>query len=332
MMLLHRLIPAALATLAVALPAAAQMLQEPALEALYQAERNDELQRTARQRLAAQPDDAQAVLALALVALQGGSPPALRREALERAEGCATRLPTATPCRYAHGVLLGVQAMSEGMLAAARSIGTVRDALQAAHEQQPAWYPARSALAEFHLMAPGLMGGSRAKADELGRAAPTAEQRQALQARALLADKQHEAALAAFMGLPSTLEPTLADDVRAWGVQAGMAMVNAGGSAKALPFFERVVRDRPGHAAGHYALARAKGELGDWPEALRLLELAATLKGAQDWPMAYRIGIAQQQLGRNDAARASFKRFVDAGKGQKASLEDARKRLKELGG
>jgi tetratricopeptide (TPR) repeat protein len=331
MTLTYRLFPIAVATL-LPMTAGAQMLQEPTLETLYQAERNDELQRAARQRLSTQPDDAQAVLALALVALQGGSPPALRREALDLAQGCATRQPTATPCRYAHGVLLGVQAMSEGMFAAARSAGTVREALQAAHEQQPAWYPARSAFFEFHLMAPGLMGGSRAKADELAKAAPTPEQRKALQARALLQDKQHEAALAALLALPATLEPTLADDVRAWGVQAGLALVNAGGSAKAVPMFERVMREKPGHAGGPYALARAKGELGDWPEALRLLEQAATLKGAEDWPMAYRIGIAQQQLGRTDAARASFKRFVDAGKGQKASLEDARKRLKELGG
>ena len=48
--------------------------------------------------------------------------------------------------------------------------------------------------------------------------------------------------------------------------------------------------------------------------------------------MAYRIGIAQQQLRRNDAAKASFTRFIAAGKGQKSSLEDARKRLEQLGG
>jgi tetratricopeptide (TPR) repeat protein len=322
---------AALAALFVPLAAGAQMLQEPALESLYQAERHDELQRQARQRLAAQPDDAQAVLALALTALQAGKPEP-RREALALAEGCATRQPAATPCRYAHGVLLGVQAMSEGMIAAARSIGTVREALQAAHEQQPAWYPARGALVEFHLMAPGLMGGSRSKADELARSAPRPEQQKALQARALMQDKQPEAALALLLALPTPLEPALADDVRGWGLQAGLAMVNAGGSAKALPMFERVARERPAHAGGWYGLARAKGELGQWPEALRLLEQAATLKGAEDWPMAYRTGIAQQQLGMTDAARASFKRFVAAGKGQKASLEDARKRLEALGG
>ncbi len=64
--------------------------------------------------------------------------------------------------------------------------------------------------------------------------------------------------------------------------------------------------------------------------ALALLERAGRLKGAERWPIAYRTGIAQQQLGQRDAARASLQRFVDAGKGQKASLDDARKRLAEL--
>jgi len=47
--------------------------------------------------------------------------------------------------------------------------------------------------------------------------------------------------------------------------------------------------------------------------------------------LAWRVGISLQELGRTDAARASFQRFVAAGKGQKASLDDAKKRLAQLG-
>ena len=67
-------------------------------------------------------------------------------------------------------------------------------------------------------------------------------------------------------------------------------------------------------------------------EALRLYESALALKGASDWPIGYRQGIALQQLGRHDEAKAVLSRFVAAGKGQKASLDDARKRLAQLGG
>ena len=311
-------------------PLVAQTLKDPALEALYVADKPDDLQRLATQRLASQPDDAQAVLALALVALERDDP-AARRQALARAEACAEKQPRSAPCQYAHGVLLGIQAMSEGMVKAARSAGTVQAALTAAHEIDPTWYPGRSALMEFYLAAPGMLGGSATKAAELARGAPRPEQVSALQGRIAMQDKRLDAATAAFMALPATLEPALAADVRGWGLQAGLGLVASGQAAKAQPYFERQMRDHPGHGAGAYGLARIKGELGDWAEALRLYEAAAGLKGAAEWPVLYRIGIAQQQLKRNDAAKASFTRFIAAGKGQKSSLEDARKRLEQLG-
>ena len=314
-----------------ATPLAAQTLKDPALEALYLADRSEDLQRLATQRLAAQPDDAQAVLALALVALERDDA-AARRQALARAEACAEKQPRAAACHYAHGVLLGIQAMSDGMMKAARSASTVQAALSAAHEIDPAWYPGRSALMEFYLAAPGMLGGSTTKAAELARSAPRPEQANALQGRIAMQDKRFDAAIAAFMALPTTLEPALAADVSGWGLQAGLGLVASGQAAKAQPYFERQIRDHPGHGAGPYGLARLKGEQGDWAEALRLYEVAAGLKGASEWPVAYRIGIAQQQLKRNDAAKASFTRFIAAGKGQKSSLEDARKRLEQLGG
>ena len=56
------------------------------------------------------------------------------------------------------------------------------------------------------------------------------------------------------------------------------------------------------------------------------------LKGAAELPIDYRAGIAHQALGSAEAARAAFKRFVAAGKGSKGNLEDAKKRLEQLGG
>ena len=323
--------PLGLALLAAAGPVAAQTLKEPALEALYVADKGDELQRAALQRLAAAADDGQAVLALALAALQRDEV-ATRVPALARAQACAEKQPRSAPCQYAYGVLLGVQAMSEGLMKAARSAGVVREALTAAHDLEPNWYPARSALLEFHLVAPGFMGGSAAKAAELARTAARTEQAQALQARVAMQDKRFEAAVASFAALPAALDHALAADVRGWSEQAGLGLVNAGQPAKALALFERLARENPGESAGAYGLARVKGEMGEWAEALRLYEKAAGLKGASEKPMAYRIGIAHQQLGNTEQAKASLNRFVAAGKGQKLALEDARKRLAQLGG
>ncbi|MBL8306254.1 MAG: hypothetical protein JNM33_06130 [Rubrivivax sp.] len=325
------LAPLALAaTLQMASPAFAQMLQDPALESLYRAERWDELQRVASTRLATQPDDAQAVLGVAVVALSRDDA-AGRKAAIQRAEACVEKQPRAAPCQYALGVVLGIQAMSEGMWKAARSAGTVRDALQAANEIDPAWYPARSALSEFYLMLPAMMGGSNAKALELARSAPRPEQTRVLEARALAADKKYDAAVQAFASLPAIAEPELADDARGWASQCVLAMAAQGQGAKAQPLAEKLVRDHPRHAQPTYALARVKAEAGAHEEALKLYAQAATLKGADGLPLGWRVGISQQQLGQKEAARATFSRFVAAGKGPKNAIEDAKKRLGELG-
>lgn len=310
--------------------APAQMFKDTALQTLYQADKPDALRRAAAARLAQQPDDAQAVLGVAVAALDGGDR-AQRTHALQVAQGCAEKLPRSAPCQFALGALLGTTAMEEGLLAAARSLGPVKAALSAAHEAEPVWWPARSALVQFHLEVPGLMGGSRAKAEEMARSAPTPEQQAVLQARLALSDKRFEAALRPLLTLPAMLDSSLLEDMVAWGSQAALGLVNAKEPAKAQPWFEKVVREHPGLATGPYGLARVRGEMGDWLEAARLLEQAQTLKGATNWPVLYRLGIAQQQLGRNEAAKAALQAFVAAGKGQKASLEDARKRLAQLG-
>lgn len=317
--------------LATPLGASAQMLKDPALEALYVTDKTDELQRVAQQRLAAQAEDAQAVLALTLAALDKDDASA-RLAVLPRARTCVDKQPKSAACQYSLGVLLGLQAASEGMFKAARSIGTVKDALTAAHEADPAWYPARSALLEFHLVVPGLLGGSRSQAEELARSAPRPEQVAALQARLALQEELFQPALSKLSALPPISDAALQDDVHSWGSRAGLALVNRKEAAKAQAWFERVVRERPGRALGPYGLARVRGEQGDWAEAQRLLEGAQGLKGAGQWPVLYRLGIAQQQLGKLDAAKASYKTFLAANKGPKPALEDARKRLDQLGG
>lgn len=311
--------------------ASAQMLKDPALEALYQADRFEDLQRTAAARVAAQPDDAQAVLGIALAALSRDDAPA-RLAAIQRAEACIEKQPKAAPCQYALGTTLGIQAMSEGMFKAARSVGTIRDALQAAHEIDPAWFPARSALAEFYLLAPGMMGGSSAKAAELARSAPKPEQVRLLQARAAAHEKKFDQALQHFMALPVELEATVAEDARAWATQCVLVMAGTGQAAKAQPLAEKMAREHARYAQPTYALARVRGEAGAHEEALKLFEQAATLKGADELPIGYRIGIELQALDRKTEAKAAFTRYLAGGKGPKGAKDDAKKRLEQLAG
>jgi tetratricopeptide (TPR) repeat protein len=306
------------------------MFKDAALQALYDGEKFEELKRTASQRLASQPDDAQAVLAAAMASLARDDA-AARKQALQWAEACVAQQPKAAPCHYAHGVVLGVQAMSEGMFKAARSAGTVRSALSTAHELEPAWYPARGSLVEFYLLAPGMMGGSTTKAAELARAAPAPEQTRALEARIAMNERRFDEALKLLMALPAGLPPALAEDARSWAVQSALGLTNAGQAAAAQAPLEKLVREHPGHAGPVYALARVRAETGAHEAALQLYETATRLRGAEQMPLDWRVGISQQQLGRTEAAKASFQRYLAAGKGQKASLEDAKKRLAQLG-
>ncbi len=321
-----------LALAALAPPAQAQMFKDATLESLYEAERAEELQRVALQRLAARSDDAQAVLALAMAALLREDGVA-RRAAIERAQACIAVRPDAAPCQYSLGVVLGIQAMGEGMMAALRSIGPVRDALRAAHQAEPSWFPARSALLEMNLELPSMMGGSRSQAEALARDAPRPEEAAVLAMRLQLQDgKAPAAVLAAWQALPAGLDHAVAADARSWTFQAALQLADQGRAAQAQPFFERLAHERAHRAEGPYGLALVKAEAGDWAPSLRLLEQAARLQGQDALPLAYRMGIAQQALGQADAARASFARFVKAGRFRVEWRDDAHRRLDRLGG
>lgn len=321
----------AVAAAAIPSPAAAQMFKDVDLQTLLRRDRPAELVRVAHERLAVRPDDSQAVLALALGALQGNDA-GLRQSAIGHAQACTAAQPQAAACHYALGVVLGVQAISEGMLTAARSAGTVKAALAQAQALEPGWYPARSALVEFHLLAPALMGGSVARAQELARAAPAAAQAQVLQARVELQQGRAEAVLQAATGLLGSGDEAVAEDAAEWGFAAASKLINEGQAPQARPFLERLLRERPASAIGPYGLGRVQAAAGAHAEALVLYEQAARAKGAARLPLDYRRGIALQELARTDEARAALGRFIEAGKGQKASLDNARRRLQALGG
>ena len=321
-----------LALVSLSTPASAQLFGEPALQALYTAERLPDLEATAQKRLAARADDGQAVLALAMVGLASNDS-AKREAAIHQAQACLQQAPQAAECHYALGSVLGVHAMAQGLTKMAASVGTVKTALLEALRLQPAWYPARSAVVEFYLVAPGLLGGSHSKAVDTARAAAKPEQVQALQARVALEDERFDAALAGLYAVPTgaVSDPALTEDVQQWVQSAGFALLAKDQPAKALAVFERLQRERPGQAVGWYGAGRAQQALGAMPDAVRLYEHGAKLKGAAAFGFDYRLGVALQAAGQPDAARTALTRFVAAGKGPGKALDDARKRLQQLG-
>lgn len=311
--------------------AQAQFFSDATLEAAWQSAKRSELERLALPRLTARADDAQAVLAAAMLALQGDDA-TRRRGAIVHAEKCLELQPKAAACHYALGAVLGVQALSEGMLKLMGSVGRVKGALQEALELAPTWFPARSAMVEFYLQAPGVVGGSVSRARELARSAPSAEQARALEARIALQEERFEAALNVLAQVKAGADTALAADLRGWTVSAALGLVNKGEAAKARAAFERVMAEKPDDALGPYGLARVATDTGQPAQAIALFERAARLQGAERLPIDYRMGIAQQALEQKDAARDSFRRFIAANKGSARSLDDAKKRLAQLGG
>jgi len=327
----HALRCAAATLVLLAGTAQAQLFKDPGLQALYDAERVGELDAAARKRLADKPDDAQAVLGLAMAALQGNDGPQ-REAAIARAQACTKAQPQAAECHYALGTVLGVHAMSQGLMKMAGSVGTVKEALLQALALAPQWWPARSAAVEFYLVAPGMLGGSQAKAAELARTAPRPEQVKALEARIQLADERYDAALNTLQALQPGSDSALAEDLASWAATAGFALLGKGQVAQARPVFERLVRTQPQHAVGAYGLGRLHLEQGAHAEAVQWLERAGRLRGAAQFPIDYRLGMALQAEGRTEPARAALGRFVAAGRGSSKALDDARKRLAQLGG
>ena len=311
--------------------ASAQPFQDPAFNALYAADKLGELDQLARQRLAQRGDDDQAVLAAALVALTGGD--ARQRDTVIRqAEACLQSKPAAAPCHYALGAVLGVQSMSQGMMKIIANVGRVKHALEKAVELAPQWYIGRGALVEFYAQAPSVVGGSMAKAREVARAAAVPDQARVLEASLAIEEDHFEQALAQLAEVKPGKDAALDGDLRQWWLSAAVGLIGGGKHEAARSALERLAREQPDQAAGPYGLGRLAFETGNPAEAIKLFEQSARLKGADRLPLDYRIGLAQQALGRNEAARASYTRFVAGGRGAHRSLEDARKRLAQLGG
>lgn len=325
----------ATALLAAALSAAAgtasaQAFQDPVFNALYADTRVAEMDRLAQQRLAQRADDAQAVLASALVALTDDDAP--RREAaIRQAEACLRIAPKAAPCHYALGAVLGVHSMSQGMLKIVGNVGRVKKALQAAVALEPQWYIGRGALVEFYAQAPSVVGGSLSRAREVARAAPLPDQARALEARIALTEDRFEEALKLLAEVKPGKDAAVDADLRQWWLAASVGLVSVGKVEQARASLERLAREQPDQAAGPYGLGRLSYETGAVAESVQHYERSARLKGADRLSLDYRMGISQQALGRVEAARSAFQRFIASGRGAKRALEDARKRLAQLG-
>ena len=321
-------------TLALAAGSAqAQLFKDPQWQAWDYAGRMSELERAASARLSAQADDEQAIVALALVAMDNGESKQVAAS-IKPVQGCVERKPDSAVCAYALGALYGTQAMTSGMMAAIRLSGSIKSQLQRAVTLDPLLFEAREALLQFYLMAPGVAGGSVSKARELAASAQAQQPEHAKLLRASiagqdenLAEMERELASVhpgADLGLQSSLR------------EATFALGNSYFNLKQLPnamrVFEQLQRDFPSRAAGFYGSGRVLTEMGKVDEAIKNLELARKLEGADKLPVDHRLGLALLAKGDKPQAKLALERFVSSAKHPNPrNLDDARKKLAELG-
>lgn len=323
-----RLLPLALALLAGA--AQADLLKDPQWQAWLDAGRAADLARAAQAQMKAHPDDDQAAVALALVAVDDND--AARLEAaIAPLQACADKRPQAV-CSYALGRVYGQQAMSASVFKMPGLASKTKDQFVKAVQLDPQLYEARSALAQFYLIAPGFAGGSEAKARELASEVQARQPEQARLLRFLVAaqDKDWAGAERELQAVKPGDDRTLQRELRNGWMRLGAEFIEQKSFAKARGVFELVQREHPQHAAGPYGLARVALDGNQPDEALRLLERCRTLEGADRYPLDYRAGQALQAKGDKAAARAALERVLQNKRSSPRVVEDAKKRLAEL--
>ena len=314
-----------------ALHASAQPIANTQWNTDLAAGRFAQVERAATAKINANPDDIDAHAALTRAALALNDGPK-RDAALKLMQACVARVPRSAICHYGAGSLLGAQAISKGVMKAAMSMSKIRESLQTALELDNSMFAARSGLAQFYLLAPGLAGGKASKARELAQnAAPIhPDHANVLMAMYFLHEGKLDDAELQLNALKTGADVEVNEEADEQRARLAFERLNKKEPAKAQAAFERFIAERPQLARGHYGLGRVYSETGNWDQAIASFTAASTLQGVADLPNDYRLGIALQAKGSREPARAAFVRFIAAAKGSPKHLEDAQKRLTEL--
>jgi tetratricopeptide (TPR) repeat protein len=315
--------------------AQASIFKDGQLDALSDANKFAELERLAQSRLKANPADAEASAALSLALSSLDSSDSKRVEAgASQAKACVAQHPTVAVCQLVTAQSLNVQMGSAGMFKMASMLGDIKASLIRTLELEPSMAMARIQLAKLYLFAPGMLGGSVAKARELEAAVHNSQPEQARVIRIYIAAEAKKWAEmeSELLALKPAKDATLLDEARSAYLQlATHYLKDEKDLVKAKSLFEQLQREQPTQAAGIYGLGRVHAEMGQLDEAVRLFERAKTLEGADDLPVDHRLGDALLAKGDKPQAKAAYERFIAKKNTNPNNVEAARKSLAKLG-
>lgn len=226
------------------------------------------------------------------------------------------------------GQAYGSNINNVGMLSKLGYASKIRGAFEKAVELDPDFIDARDALMQFHLMAPGIAGGSeeeaRVQAAAIAQRSPV--RGHIARARLLGNEEKLDEALEAFRSAVQA-DPTYAP---AW-LSLGLALHGAGRVDEALDVFAGMQRDLPEAGQGWYQFGRI-ALLSDkrLEQGETVMRHYLSLPPANGQPPAkyahLRLGQILAKLGKGDQARAEITQALALD----AEFEDARKALAEL--
>lgn len=326
---------ATLALLSALGSAQAAIFKDAQLESLQDAGKYAELEQLAQARLKANAADAEASAALALALTFADAGDAKRLEAgAKQAKLCTDQHPTVAVCHLAMAQNLSMQMLSMGMAKAMRNVGTLKETWIRALELEPGSFTARVQLAKLYLTVPGMMGGSVSKAKDLEAAVRSSQPETARIIRVHIAaeDKKWAEMESELVALKPSKDGAMLEEVREATLQlARVYLKDNKDLAKAKSLYEGLLRDQPTKASGAYGLSRVYAAQGQMDEAIRYLERARTLSGADELPVDHRLGDAYLAKGDKAQAKAAYERFIANKRANPANVEDARKSLAKLG-
>ena len=309
----------------------AAVFTDAALQNLFAAGQSVELERAAQARLAADANDVQAQIALALSLLEWGRVDQLE-PSLRQMQACVERQPDFAPCHYALGSLLGVQAVKGGALKALSLNGRIREQLQRAFELDPRSYEIRSALVQYYMAVPMLAGGSHSKARGLEqdwrRSSP--EQARMLRFFVAVGDEDWSEAERELKALRIGNDLRLAFDARVAYGQLGRHFVKDKQWDRARKLYEQLMRDQPRQATGPYLMSRLAQDQGRFDEAIDWIQKARRLDGAELLPLDQRLGNAYEGLGDRAQARAAYERYLAGSPLHQRNEQEVRRSLAAL--
>jgi len=332
-----RSIAAAMAALAILAPistAQAAVLKDVQLEPLRDAGKYAELEQKAQARLKANAGDAEAsaALSLALTFLDASDEKRLDAGA-KQAKQCIEQHPAVAVCHLAAAQNLSMHMLNLGMFKAMRLLGTLKASWIRTLELDPGSFVARVELAKLYLAVPGMMGGSVSKARELEEAVRASQPETARIIRAYIAGEAKK--WGEMEGELSALKPgkdsALREEVRGATMQLAQAFLKDGKDpAKARSLYETLLRTDPDHASGLYGLSRVHSAMGQPDQAIRNLEQARALRGADDYPIDHRLGDAYLAKGNKAQAKAAYERYIANKRANPGNAEEAKNSLAKL--